>query len=91
MKTEESRKLISTAVASLLAAGLLSTASSASADDTKKPEKCYGIATVGKNDCATSKHSCASMAMTDKAPEDFKLVPAGTCVNIGGSLKPKTS
>ncbi|TXH04492.1 MAG: DUF2282 domain-containing protein [Nevskiaceae bacterium] len=90
MKTEESKKLISAAVASLLAVGALSATASA-ADDKAKQEKCYGVATAGKNDCATSKHSCAGMATADKAPGDFKNVPAGTCEKIGGSLKPKSS
>ena len=90
MKTEDSKKLISAAIASVLAVGVLSTTASA-ADDKAKQEKCYGVATAGKNDCATSKHSCAGMATTDKAPDDFKNVPAGTCEKIGGSLKPKAS
>ncbi len=91
MKTEDSKKLISTAVASLLAAGLLSNTASAAADDKAPQEKCYGVATAGKNDCGTAKHSCAGMATADKAPDDFKNVPAGTCEKIGGSLKPKAS
>lgn len=89
MKTEDSKKLISVAIASVLAVGALST--TACAAEKAKQEKCYGIATAGKNDCSTSKHSCAGMATTDKAPDDFKNVPAGTCEKIGGSLKPKAS
>lgn len=89
MKTEDSRKLISAAVASLLTVGVLSGTASAAAED--KQEKCYGVAAAGKNDCATSKHSCAGMATVDKAPDDYKNVPAGTCEKIGGSLKPKAS
>lgn len=90
MKTEPSKKLISAAVASVLAASALST-TVAAADDQAKQEKCYGVATAGKNDCATSKHSCAGMTSVDKAPDDFKNVPAGTCEKIGGQLKPKAS
>lgn len=89
MKTEDSRKLISAAVASLLTVGVLSSTASAAAEG--KQEKCYGVAAAGKNDCATSKHSCAGMATVDKAPDDYKSVPAGTCEKIGGSLKPKAS
>lgn len=91
MKVEESKKLISAAVTSILAAGLFSTAASAADDMGKemgKQEKCYGIAMAGKNDCATSKHSCSGMATADKAPEEFKQVAAGTCEKSGGKLKP---
>ncbi|MFX6790250.1 DUF2282 domain-containing protein, partial [Acinetobacter baumannii] len=75
MKAEDSRKLIAATISSLLTAGLLSGATSAGADEAAPPapEKCYGIATAGKNDCSTSKHGCASMAATDKDPQDFKL------------------
>lgn len=90
MKNEDAKKLISAAVAGLMAAGILANAASA-AEDKAKPEKCYGVAQAGKNDCSTSKHACAGMAATDKAPDDFKYVPAGTCEKIGGSLKQKTS
>lgn len=89
MKADDSRKLIVMTISSLLAAGLLSAATSAAADDAAPAaqEKCYGIAMAGKNDCSTSKHGCASMAATDKDPQDFKLVPAGTCLKLGGKLK----
>jgi uncharacterized membrane protein len=26
--------------------------------------------------------------MYDRQPDEWKMVPAGTCVNIGGSLEP---
>ncbi|TXH04471.1 MAG: DUF2282 domain-containing protein [Nevskiaceae bacterium] len=90
MKREDAKKLISTAVAGLLAAGVLTQTASA-ADDKGKQEKCFGVAQAGKNDCATSKHSCAGMATSNNSPEEFKNVPVGTCEKIGGSLKPKAS
>lgn len=37
------------------------------------------VAAAGKNDCATSKHSCAGMSTVDKAPDDYKNILAGTC------------
>lgn len=91
MKARDSRKLIATAVSGLLTASLLSGTAPAKADDTASPdsEKCFGIATAGKNDCSTSKHGCASMATTDKDPQDFKLVPTGSCLKLGGKLKPE--
>lgn len=91
MNVEESKKLISAAVTTILAAGLFSTAASAADGASKemsKQETCYGIAMAGKNDCATGKHSCSGMATTDKSPDDYKLVPAAACEKSGGKLKP---
>ena len=88
MSEHKSRQLITTAIASLLATAPLA----ASADDMGAPagnETCYGIAEAGKNDCATAKHACAGSARTDKAPEDFRFVPKGTCEKLGGKLKPE--
>ncbi len=53
---------------------------------TVERERCYGVARAGSNDCGTSKHSCAKRAIYDRQPDEWKMVPAGTCVNIGGSL-----
>lgn len=49
-------------------------------------EKCFGVAKAGQNDCSTAIHSCNSQAKVDNAPEDFKFVPNGTCLKIGGKL-----
>ena len=85
--SNETQKWIATAIAGVLATGLLS-ATAAAADDTANQEKCYGIAKAGKNDCSTPKHACASMAKKDHDPQDFQYVPAGTCVKLGGKLTP---
>lgn len=51
-------------------------------------EKCTGIAKAGKNDCGTSKHSCAGQAKTDGDAEEWVYVPKGSCEKIvGGKLK----
>ena len=51
-------------------------------------EKCYGVATKAKNDCAEGAHSCAGQATRDRDPASFVLLPAGDCGKIaGGSLK----
>jgi uncharacterized membrane protein len=50
-------------------------------------EKCYGIAKAGQNDCGTSKHACATLARIDNDPEEWKMVPKGTCEKLGGKLK----
>lgn len=72
---------IASAVGSLLVLG------TATAGDGTK-EKCSGIVEAGKNDCATSKHSCAGQATVDKDPEEWKFVPKGECEKMGGKIVP---
>lgn len=51
-------------------------------------EKCYGVATKGRNDCAEGQHSCAGQATRDRDKASFVLLPKGDCNKIaGGSLK----
>ncbi|HEY6896712.1 MAG TPA: DUF2282 domain-containing protein [Rhodocyclaceae bacterium] len=78
--------LAQTAIASLLAVGIV--AASGSAIGAER-EKCYGISKAGQNDCGGkyTKHSCAGQAATDKDLNDFKFVPAGSCEKMGGQLK----
>lgn len=82
------RTLIHTAASTLLVAGLLAGTAAAQAEDAK--EKCFGVAKAGQNDCGskTSKHSCAGQSKVDNDPNDFKLVPAGSCVKMGGKAMP---
>ena len=85
MKTKTA--LISTAVASLLAFGAIST--SHAADDTAT-EKCYGVAKAGKNDCAANGHACAGQAKASANGKEWIKVPTGTCERIvGGSTTAK--
>lgn len=52
-----------------------------------KLQKCYGINTVAKNDCAEGAHSCAGQATQGRDPKSFVLLPAGDCAKIqGGKL-----
>ncbi len=78
------RLVISSAVASLLALGLVGKVSAADAN--KGKEKCYGIAKAGQNDCAnlSGTHSCAGQTKADMAPEDWKYVAKGTCKDMKG-------
>lgn len=79
--------LISTAVSTMIIAGALTTTGNAFA---AKPgmEKCAGIAKAGKNDCGTSKHSCAGQATKDGDKEEWIYVPTGSCAKIvGGEVK----
>jgi uncharacterized membrane protein len=76
------RLIVSSALASALALGLMHTASAA--DGAK--EKCYGIAKAGQNDCAnlSGSHSCAAQTKVDGDPADWKYVAKGTCHDLKG-------
>lgn len=59
-------------------------------------EKCYGVALAGQNGCAAGPGtSCAGTSTVDYQGNAWKLVDAGTCVEIKtpegmGSLEPIT-
>lgn len=55
-------------------------------------EKCFGVAKAGQNGCNSNKsvHSCAGHSKADNDPNEFKLVPAGSCLKVGGKLEPAT-
>jgi uncharacterized membrane protein len=74
-------KLLQSAIAALLA---VSAAQAAAQDSKAQVEKCYGIAKAGQNDCGTARHSCAGKSTRDKAPDEWKYVPKGTCEKMGG-------
>ncbi|RXZ45039.1 BufA1 family periplasmic bufferin-type metallophore [Crenobacter cavernae] len=78
-----------TLIASALGAVVAMTAVAAPAVAAEK-EKCYGIATAGKNDCASAAgtHSCAGQSKVDKDPNDWKYVAKGSCEKMGGMMKP---
>lgn len=51
--------------------------------ETKKSEKCYGVALKGQNDCAAGAGTtCAGTQAIDYDGRYFKLVPKGTCTAI---------
>jgi uncharacterized membrane protein len=80
------------AVASALALGLAAPALAHDPPPQAGSEKCYGIAKAGQNDCGTAKHACATLAKVDRDPEDWKMVPKGTCEKMGGRREaPKKS
>ena len=81
------KSLVAAAVAGLFALGAAS--GTALAQDMKKDqEKCWGVSKAGQNDCGSNKtaHSCAGQSKADYDSNDFKVVKAGTCVQMGGSL-----
>ena len=53
-------------------------------------EKCFGVAKAGHNDCASANgsHSCAGQAKKDNDPAEWKYVPKGTCIKMGGKTVP---
>jgi uncharacterized membrane protein len=77
------RAIAASALASLLALGL---SQAQAADDAKAKDKCFGIAKAGQNDCSnlSGSHSCAGQASADKAVDDWRYVPKGTCATLGG-------
>ena len=76
------RLVVSSALASLLALGLVG---QAAAQD-KGKEKCYGIAKAGQNDCAnlSGTHSCAGQSKVDNDKGEWKYVAKGTCKTMKG-------
>ncbi len=51
-------------------------------------EKCYGVAKVGQNDCASAdgSHGCSGQAKVDNDSNEWKYVAKGTCEKAGGKL-----
>lgn len=83
----DNNRLMTAAVAGVLALGLGALSQDASAAK-EGMEKCAGIVKAGMNDCGTSNHACAGQAKTDGAAEEWIYVPKGTCEKIaGGSVK----
>ena len=75
--------------AALALAGALIAATSLAAPGAHaaEKEKCYGVALNGQNDCtAGAGTSCAGTSTIDYQGNAWKLVEAGTCLEIGGSL-----
>ena len=75
--------IASSALASVLAMGLLSGAQAA---DEKGKEKCYGIAKAGSNDCAnlSGTHSCAGQSKNAMGADEWNYVAKGSCAQMGG-------
>lgn len=73
----------------VVAATAAMSSASAAGDKAPAPEKCYGIAKAGKNDCkAGAGTTCAGTATKDGQKNAWMNVLAGSCEKIvGGSLK----
>jgi uncharacterized membrane protein len=85
MSMDSRKRLLSSALAGLVALGLAQSAGAQGKKDDK--EKCYGVAKAGQNDCGTATHTCAGLAKKDNAPDEWKMVPKGTCEKMGGKLQ----
>ena len=79
---------IAAAIGGLLALGANTAFAGDAGKDGADKEKCYGVAKAGKNDCASSAHSCAGHATVDNAPTEWKYVPKGECEKMGGMMQP---
>ena len=79
------RHIVSSALASAVALGLVAVATQAAAQE-KGKEKCYGIAKAGQNDCANlaGTHSCAGQNKVDNDPGEWRYVATGTCKTLKG-------
>jgi uncharacterized membrane protein len=79
----QSRQIVASALASVLALGFATTTAHA---EEKGKEKCYGIVKAGQNDCAnlSGSHSCAGQAKTDMDANEWKYVAKGTCKSMNG-------
>ena len=81
--------IAASAMAAAITAPLAALAGPAPVPTNFTPEKCYGIAKAGLNDCQTATHSCAGTSTKDRDPASWIYVPAGTCNKIAGaSLMP---
>jgi len=81
------RLIVSSALATALALGLLGQA--AAQDKAKEKEKCFGIAKAGKNDCAnlSGSHSCAGQNKVENGADEWNYVAKGTCKNMNGKTE----
>ena len=77
------KPVITSALASLLAFGVIANASAAPTKHMNE-EKCAGIVKAGQNDCTTSANACRSHVTVDNHPEAWVWVPKGTCGKIVG-------
>jgi len=80
------RVIASSALASVLAMGLLSAATAHDAGEEKGKEKCFGVAKAGANDCAnlSGSHSCAGQSKNAMAVDEWNYVAKGSCAKMGG-------
>lgn len=85
----DSKKIVSAALAAVVAVGIGSSAQQVKAAKHNDFEKCYGVVKKAMNDCGAPGHSCAGQATKDSDPNEWVLMPKGTCEKlVGGSTTP---
>ena len=68
---------------SLVIAGALMAALSATSAVAQENEKCFGVSLAGQNDCAAGEGTtCAGTSKVDYQGNAWTLVPAGTCTTM---------
>ena len=79
------RLILSSALASAMALGLVGQAAAQSGGK----EKCFGIAKAGQNDCAnlSGTHSCAGQSKADMGADEWKYVAKGSCASMNGKTE----
>lgn len=81
----KNKMVLQVTAASILAGALVATASAnAHMGEKEGYEKCSGIVKAGMNDCGANGHGCAGAAKTDNDPNEWILLPEGTCEKITG-------
>lgn len=74
------RNLLNASLAAAMAVSLAGIAMPAQAQES---EKCFGVALAGQNDCAAGPGTtCAGTSSVDYQGNAWKLVPAGSCVDM---------
>ncbi len=76
--------IIAVAVGAAITAIYLNTNWLSPQANVQERERCYGIVKAGKNDCGSTKHSCANQAPTDNSVDEFIMLPKGLCERITG-------
>jgi len=62
-------------------------ATTAAQAEAPKKDKCFGVSLAGKNDCkAGAGTSCAATSTANYQGNAWKYVPAGACLQMGGTL-----
>lgn len=85
-----SQKTTAAALALAFGAALSVTAApTVAADKMAAPEKCFGVAMKGKNDCkAGAGTTCAGTSKVDHQANAWSMVPAGTCGKTASKTSP---
>jgi uncharacterized membrane protein len=80
--------LLGSAIAAAIALAATAIPAVTAQDTAAAPEKCYGIARAGKNDCAAGPGTtCAGTSTADGQKNAWTYVLAGSCEKIvNGSL-----